>query len=71
MTDAHLEDVKRQFVGGIQQVPPMYSALKHQGVKLLSLAREGIEVQREPRVVEISRQESVYAYLLGDFHIDI
>jgi tRNA pseudouridine55 synthase len=41
------------FVGSIQQVPPMYSALKHKGVPLYKLARQGITVEREPRLVEI------------------
>jgi tRNA pseudouridine55 synthase len=42
-----------RFVGVINQVPPMYSALKRGGVPLYRLARSGIEVEREPRRVEI------------------
>lgn len=45
--------VLQQFIGQIEQVPPMYSALKHQGRRLYQLAREGKEVEREPRRVEI------------------
>jgi len=41
------------FVGPIQQVPPMYSALKRDGKRLYQLARQGIEVEREPRTVRI------------------
>jgi len=41
------------FLGAIQQVPPMYSALKHEGRRLYELARQGIEVRREPREVHI------------------
>lgn len=41
------------FVGRIMQVPPMYSALKVGGRKLVDIAREGGEVEREPREVEI------------------
>jgi tRNA pseudouridine55 synthase len=41
------------FVGSIQQVPPMYSALKREGVPLYKLARQGITVEREPRSIEI------------------
>lgn len=37
------------FIGEIEQIPPMYSALKHKGKKLYELAREGIEVERKPR----------------------
>ena len=48
-----LAQVLQQFVGQIEQVPPMYSALKHQGRRLYQLAREGKEVEREPRRVEI------------------
>ena len=42
-----------QFRGEIDQVPPMYSALKHNGVPLYKLARQGIEVERESRRVTI------------------
>ena len=51
-----LDDVKRaaaDFVGEIMQVPPMYSALKRDGKKLVDLARQGIVVEREPRPVTI------------------
>jgi tRNA pseudouridine55 synthase len=46
-----------QFVGEIEQIPPMYSALKHQGKPLYQLAREGKEVERKPRQVTIYRLE--------------
>lgn len=49
--------VLRKFVGEIDQVPPMHSAVKHQGKRLYRLAREGIEVEREPRRVRISDLE--------------
>lgn len=41
------------FTGEIEQVPPMYSALKHQGKKLYELAREGISVERKARKITI------------------
>ena len=41
------------FIGDIEQIPPMYSALKHQGKRLYELAREGKEVERQPRPVTI------------------
>jgi tRNA pseudouridine55 synthase len=41
------------FTGEIKQVPPMYSALKHQGKKLYELAREGISVERKARKITI------------------
>ena len=46
-------DVIISFVGGYEQVPPMYSALKHNGKKLYELARQGIEVERKSRHVDI------------------
>jgi tRNA pseudouridine55 synthase len=48
-----VEAVLGHFRGRIQQTPPMYSALKHQGQRLYKLARQGVEVEREPRAVEI------------------
>jgi tRNA pseudouridine55 synthase len=50
---ARLEEACRAFVGQIQQVPPMYSAVHHQGRRLYELARAGIEVERAPRAVTI------------------
>lgn len=41
------------FMGRIEQVPPMYSAIKRQGTPLYTLARQGMTVKREPRQVEI------------------
>ena len=46
-----------QFRGKIQQVPPMYSALKVNGQKLCDLARKGREVERQPREIEIFELE--------------
>ncbi len=48
-----LEAIVPQFLGTILQVPPMVSALKHRGKRLYDLAREGVEVEREARPVEI------------------
>lgn len=42
------------FVGEIQQVPPMYSALKHHGRRLYELARQGTTVERRPRTARVS-----------------
>ena len=44
-----------EFLGKIKQIPPMYSALKVDGKKLYDLAREGIEVERKARDIEIFR----------------
>lgn len=48
-----IEKVFNEFKGEIQQVPPMYSALKHNGRKLYELAREGKIVERKPRKIVI------------------
>jgi tRNA pseudouridine55 synthase len=45
------------FLGEIEQVPPMYSALKHEGERLYRLARRGLEVERPARRVTIHRLE--------------
>lgn len=45
------EDVVSQFLGKIEQIPPMFSALKYKGRKLYTLARQGIEVRRSPRQI--------------------
>ena len=52
-----IEAVLPQFTGLISQLPPMYSALKHKGERLYKLAREGIEVEREPREITIHALE--------------
>ena len=52
VTPTQIEAALDQYRGVIQQVPPMYSALKRQGKRLYELARAGIEVEREPRQVE-------------------
>lgn len=48
-----IETILRNFRGTIQQIPPMFSALKHKGERLYDLARQGIEVERQPRTVTI------------------
>ncbi len=53
VTGSQLEAVLEQFRGDIMQVPPMYSALKINGQKLVDLARRGREVERKPRPITI------------------
>jgi tRNA pseudouridine55 synthase len=57
VTVADVEAVADRFRGDILQVPPMVSALKVDGKRLHQLAREGIEVERQPRPVTISHLE--------------
>ena len=58
---AEVEAVLPQFMGEIQQIPPMYSALKRDGRPLYEYARQGIELEREPRAV------TIYALKLLEF----
>jgi tRNA pseudouridine55 synthase len=51
------QDILSKFRGRIQQIPPMYSALKVNGQKLCDLARKGKEVERQPREIEIFQLE--------------
>lgn len=53
LDEQRVDEVLQRFVGEIEQIPPMYSALKHQGQPLYKLARQGIEVERKPRTVTI------------------
>jgi tRNA pseudouridine55 synthase len=48
-----LRVIEKDFTGALQQVPPMFSALKRDGVRLYRLARQGKEVPRDPRPIQI------------------
>ena len=52
-TTDDIEKVLENFRGKIEQIPPMYSALKHNGQPLYKLARQGIDIERAPRPVTI------------------
>lgn len=54
---AHVSAAADWFVGNIEQIPPMVSAVKVGGRRLHELAREGIEVERSPRLVTVTRFE--------------
>ena len=53
LTEEDIDQVFAKFRGDLQQVPPMVSAVKHQGTPLYKLARKGKTVEREPRLVHI------------------
>lgn len=59
VTREQVEAILPRFRGEIEQVPPMYSALKYQGKPLYELARAGLEVERSPRKVQIHRLEVI------------
>ncbi len=61
LTQNQIETAIEAFRGEIQQVPSMYSALKHNGQPLYKLARQGIEVERDARTI------NVYKYEILDF----
>lgn len=65
ISESVLQGALERFRGEIDQIPPMYSALKVNGQKLCDLARRGIEVERQPRRITVSRLE-----LLGFDGID-
>ncbi|MDO9152077.1 MAG: tRNA pseudouridine(55) synthase TruB [Methylotenera sp.] len=53
VTSHQFSEACRKFVGVINQIPPMYSALKHEGRALYEYAREGVEIERKVRTVTI------------------
>ncbi|MCW8847639.1 MAG: tRNA pseudouridine(55) synthase TruB [Sedimenticola sp.] len=70
VTQDRLLSAVDQFLGPIKQIPPMYSALKHQGERLYKLAREGVEVEREPRQVTIHEIKLVKCEL-PEFELEV
>jgi len=68
-----LDDLNKageEFIGDIMQTPPMVSAIKKDGVPLYKLARKGVEVPREPRLIHIYRFKfSKYEEPLGEFRL--
>lgn len=69
-TRSELEAALGAFRGEIEQLPPMYSALKHNGKKLYEIARAGGEVERKPRPVTIYRLECT-GERDGDFVLEV
>ena len=59
------------FLGTIDQVPPMYSALKQNGVRLYELARQGIEVHREARKITIYSIENIKIVSNDNIQMDV
>lgn len=68
---AELEAVLPRFRGEIEQIPPMYSALKRNGKKLYELARQGRTVERAPRAVTISVLELGEQHSASDWAIQV
>lgn len=64
VSQVQFEQACQQFVGEISQIPPMYSALKHEGKALYEYAREGVEIERKARVI------TVHSISLNNFESD-
>ena len=56
-SEAEIQDVFGSFTGPLDQIPPVYSALKHKGKPLYYYARKGIEITKDPREVDITTLE--------------
>ena len=65
-----LEAVLAQFTGKQMQLPPMYSAIKINGKKLYQLARQGVEVERTARPIEVYKLELLY-YTANSFTVRV
>lgn len=63
-----LKELERKFTGELQQIPPMFSALKKDGVRLYKLARQGKEIPRAPRAIRI---ESLRLGKLSEAEIEL
>ncbi len=70
ISESDIQKVVAEFEGDIEQIPPMYSALKHKGERLYKLARDGIEVEREPRKVTI-HNISMHGYTEPEFELEV
>ena len=66
-----IEAVLPRFRGVIEQIPPMYSALKVGGKKLVDLARSGETVERQPRKIEIFSLEATSTDSPTDYRLDV
>ena len=69
-TKADLEAVLAKFIGKQLQLPPMYSAIKINGIKLYQLARQGVEVERTARPIEVYKLELLH-YTANSFTVRV
>ncbi len=69
ITEEQILRIRDKFLGKIEQIPPMYSAIKMDGKTLYKLARKGKSVEREPREIEIKRFDIKID--LPDIHFEI
>lgn len=62
---SQFQAASQQFIGEISQIPPMYSALKHEGKALYEYAREGVDITRQPRLIRIQN------IVVDKFEVDV
>jgi tRNA pseudouridine55 synthase len=70
LTEEKIYNARNKFLGEIEQIPPMFSALKHNGKVLYKLARAGKEIERAPRKIEIYSFE-IKKIAIPDIHFEI
>lgn len=70
ITEEMVKDAVKKFIGEIEQIPPMYSAIKINGKKLYEYARKGIEVERKSRIVTI-KDIDVFGFKDGSFNMRV
>ena len=71
VSERDLRAVLPRFTGEIEQLPPMYSAVKVQGKKLYELARKGVEVERKPRRITVYELELLERDKNGDYGLRV
>lgn len=71
VSERDLRAVLPRFTGEIEQLPPMYSAVKVQGKKLYELARRGVEVERKPRRITVYELELLERDKNGDYGLRV
>ena len=71
LSRAQLESVLAQFVGDIKQIPPMFSALKRDGQKLCDLARQGVQIDVQPRPTQVYGIDVMHEQEDGSFLIRV
>lgn len=70
VTEEQIKEAIKSFVGEIEQIPPMYSAIKVEGQKLYQLARKGVEIERKPRKITVYSID-VYDFDGESFMMDV
>ncbi len=70
VTKEQLDAAVKNFVGDIEQIPPMYSAIKVEGQKLYQLARKGVQIERKPRKITVF-DIAVYDFDGTSFMMDV